>query len=373
MDNNNTFQIPEYYHNFRKEFTPEKVNIICLLESPPISGNYFYRTDGNINESLFSALMKFLEIPAQTKEQGLTEFCNRGYILVDATYTPVNNIKNPVIRNTAILDNYDNLKKDLECLKADRNQTPIILIKANIYDLFIERLPNDNFNAVNGPVKIPFPSTGQQGNFRNRIKELKEIGVINKILANSVLREHYIPYNIPKSYFKDLSNIKAIVLGADPSNFSSNGETNIIKTVFDLPDGNVFYFRSILDNLNLIGLNLENIYVQNIVRNYMDCETAKNRYWFEFAECWKPLLLEELDKLDPERKLPIFATAEIVLHSLLNDRKKQKIPARDYFEKLIYHEPEENFLKRKLIPCFRRHYPYINYPEYINYIKYILN
>jgi hypothetical protein len=101
----------------------------------------------------------------------------------------------------------------------------------------------------------------------------------------------------------------------------------------------------------------------------MNCETAKNKLWFEFAELWKPLLKADLDKIDPERKIPVFATAEIVLKSLLNDRTKQSIPARRYFEENVYHKSDENYLGRILIPCFRRHYKYSDYQGYVKIIK----
>jgi len=212
--------------------------------------------------------------------------------------------------------------------------------------------------------------------------------IINAIKSNPVLLLQYMDLPIPAPYFTN--SVKAIVLGADPSNFSDNGETRILNVVFDLPayaeaparsaggsagkpNGDMRYFSSILSNLNCIGLQLEDVYVQNVVRNYCTAETAKNKHWFEFAELWKPLLKEDLDKLDPERKLPVFATTIYVFKSLINDKSKILDPARLYYEQLKYHLPEENYLERKLIPCFRHmDYPYTKWEDFKNFVKTII-
>ncbi len=195
-----------------------------------------------------------------------------------------------------------------------------------------------------------------------------ELQIINNIKSNPDLFKQYIDLPIPAPYFSSGDNIKAIVLGADPSNFSDSGETRIMKTVFDLPK--LDYFRSIITNLNCIGLNLEGVYVQNVVRNYCTVETAKNKQWFEFVELWKPLLKEDLDKLDPERKLPVFATTIYVFKALINNKSKILEPARLYYEQLKYHTPEENYLERKLIPCFRHmDYPYAKWEKFKDFVK----
>ena len=101
----------------------------------------------------------------------------------------------------------------------------------------------------------------------------------------------------------------------------------------------------------------------------MDAETNKNKYWMEFAKQWLPLLKEDLDILDPKKKLPVFATAEIVLESLLIDKTTKHKPA-DYYNNNIIHTPNECVLNRYLIPCFRHYaYQYKNYPKYVEYLK----
>jgi hypothetical protein len=74
----------------RREFEPESVTLVIVAESPPISGNYFYNPNGEVSEQLFKALMEQLGVKPKTKLEGLREFQNRGWVLLDATYEPVN-------------------------------------------------------------------------------------------------------------------------------------------------------------------------------------------------------------------------------------------------------------------------------------------
>ena len=80
------------YLDFRRRFEPAIVTLVIVAESPPVSGLYFYNSDGRVSEPLFSALMKQLGVKPRTKPEGLTEFQKRGWALVDATYEPVNGL-----------------------------------------------------------------------------------------------------------------------------------------------------------------------------------------------------------------------------------------------------------------------------------------
>jgi len=119
--------------------------------------------------------MEYLGIKSKTKGEGLQEFSGRGYMLIDATYAPVNEIKSKLKRNEAIMQDYEGLKKDLTTLGAMDKFTPVVLIKANVHELFTNILRVDGFNVINGSTVIPFPSSGQQNNFRRKIKELGNI------------------------------------------------------------------------------------------------------------------------------------------------------------------------------------------------------
>ena len=84
---------PQYYSNLRRQYYLTAINLIFLLESPPSSDNYFYNKNGEVTESLFTAIMNFFNIHAESKEDGLKEFCKEGYLLVYAIHFPIQNIK----------------------------------------------------------------------------------------------------------------------------------------------------------------------------------------------------------------------------------------------------------------------------------------
>ncbi len=156
-----------YYLFFRNKYIPENIRVIFVLESPPKSGKYFYNNDGRVSEPLFAAMMKAINCDARDKETGLQSFKKKGFIIVDATYVPVNNL-NGKPRDEKILQNYQNLVEDLKNLLSGNN-IPLIFVKANICRLLEPKLKKDGFNVLNNGVLIPFPSCGQQGNFKEKL------------------------------------------------------------------------------------------------------------------------------------------------------------------------------------------------------------
>jgi len=92
------------------------------------------------------------------------------------------------------------------------------------------------------------------------LKYLKNHPIYNKIIDD---------YNqFPLPFCNNLNNVKAIVLGTDPTNRQRR-----INKVFDLDDPNSPYFRIIKQNLSLIDIGLDEIYVQNLCKNYFTIET----------------------------------------------------------------------------------------------------
>ena len=157
----------EQYLSLRKKYLTEKLKIIFVLESPPASGLYFYDENGKTTEPLFAAMMKLLDFSAKNKKEGLELFQKEGYVIVDATYEPVNRLKGKQ-RNDVILRDFDALIEDLEKISPGK-QVPIILVKANICRLLEARLEQHGFNVENKGIVVPFPSTGQQKKFHEEI------------------------------------------------------------------------------------------------------------------------------------------------------------------------------------------------------------
>ncbi len=160
----------KYYLEFRNKYVPLNLKIIFVLESPPISGKYFYDPKGSVHEPLFKAMMNLLRIDPISKEEGLKTFRNTGHFLVDATYNQVNTLKGKT-RNNLILAGYPSLREDLSVLCKDSNPD-IILIKANICRLLERKLKSDGFKIKNNGLIIPFPSTGHQNEFIREMRKL---------------------------------------------------------------------------------------------------------------------------------------------------------------------------------------------------------
>src|SRR6266487_1417661 len=78
------------YLALRRRYHPETIKLVIIAESPPVSGKYFYNPTGAASELLFSTLMGQLGAPRLTKENGLLVVQRRGWVLLDATYEPVN-------------------------------------------------------------------------------------------------------------------------------------------------------------------------------------------------------------------------------------------------------------------------------------------
>ena len=162
----------DYYHKLRAKYIPQHLKLVIIAESPPAGGRYLYDLTGGVGEPLFRALMHdVLGISPASKEEGLSEFAKAGYLLVDATYVPVNKSFSPKERDAKILEDYPLLLKDLNELLPSR-ATDILLVKANVCRLIDARLQSDGYNVINRGVVVPFPAFGNQGRFRDVVTGL---------------------------------------------------------------------------------------------------------------------------------------------------------------------------------------------------------
>ena len=159
----------EYYLRLQQKYHPENLRTIFVLESPPVSGLYFYDNSGKTSEPLFTEMMKLINFHARNKEEGLREFQARGYLLIDATYSQVNDLTGPA-RDAEIKNDYALLVEDLKEINPTKG-IPIVLVKANVCRLLEAPLLKDGFNVLNSGVVVPFPSTGQQKRFHQKMAE----------------------------------------------------------------------------------------------------------------------------------------------------------------------------------------------------------
>jgi hypothetical protein len=171
------------YLALRRRYEPEKVRLVIIAESPPASGKYFYNPEGTIGEPLFLALMKQLSSSPFTKEDGLREFQRNGWVLVDATYEPVNKFTSKSSRDKAIEQDYPLLRDDLASLMCDLS-VPIILIKENVCRILSVKLLQDGFNVLNGDRVVYFPSSGQQNKFHQQFDAILKSAGVSSLITN---------------------------------------------------------------------------------------------------------------------------------------------------------------------------------------------
>jgi hypothetical protein len=180
----------------------------------------------------------------------------------------------------------------------------------------------------------------------------------------------------PDAYPSAIKFPKAILLGCDPSNqhdtklpfvFAHGSENPIFNSLKS-------YWKS---NLAAIGLSEEEVYWQNLCKNYFRKETSKNkRIWKEATtEVWIPKIKEELDQFN--RDVPVLLSAEILLHVLKTKRKAYKAAALYQLEIETPIPPEENKLGRPLFPFYRggpgRMYHMENQARYRAHLKTFLS
>lgn len=156
----------------RRKFEPQVCTLIIVAESPPASGNYFYDVTGAVSEPLFSAIMLHLKLVPKTKNNGLLELQKKGWVLIDATYEPVNNMENPD-RDRVIVRDYPLLREDLQTISPNRS-VPIVLIKSNVCKILEPLLLADGFDVLNKHKVVYFPSTGRQKDFQHQFADILE-------------------------------------------------------------------------------------------------------------------------------------------------------------------------------------------------------
>jgi len=155
------------YIALRRRYQPATTRLAIVAESPPASGRYFYDETGPTTEPLFAAARKQLGLRPVNKAEGLRALQQAGWVLVDATYEPVNALKSSD-RDAVLLRDYPLLREDLKALAPER----IVLIKKNVCALLEPKLEADGLHVLNAGRAIYFPSNGRQGTFHHQFAEI---------------------------------------------------------------------------------------------------------------------------------------------------------------------------------------------------------
>jgi hypothetical protein len=171
-------------------------------------------------------------------------------------------------------------------------------------------------------------------------------GVPVVLEAVSRISTHYVSNSLPQPHTGKA--IKAIFLGADPGTVNSQRFTYVFK----LEDGESSkYFRQFVPSLRAISLTADNLFVQNLCRNYFDCDTLSHKKdWLQCAVQWMPILKEELDELNPNQHLPVLVSAYVILEALCKSPCKEP---QFYYANRVLIRKNQNLLGRTLIPFFR--------------------
>jgi len=162
------------YQELRGIYEPREIKCLLIAESPPRSEDkrFFYNPDQEKYDFLFKSVMEAI-FPNFTnnyrkgqKHKYLQRFKERGFYLIDAIDIPIND-RNQRERNKIIRENLKNKIKGIgELISKD---TPIILIKKNVFEILYPELKKRGFNVVHSEY-IPFPSSGHQREFKEKFK-----------------------------------------------------------------------------------------------------------------------------------------------------------------------------------------------------------
>ena len=165
------------YEKAANKYKPDKIKILFIAESPPFKKEgealrYFYFEKVRGKDFLFRSIMEvvfpedYIDFKVnKNKILLLNEFRESGFFLIDACDYPINQHKD---RDNFINNDFPKLVQKIKTLIDD---TKIILIKKNIFELLSGRLKSQGFNVINAE-HLDFPSCGNQLKFKNKLKRL---------------------------------------------------------------------------------------------------------------------------------------------------------------------------------------------------------
>ena len=131
------------------------------------------------------------------------------------------------------------------------------------------------------------------------------------------------------------------------------------------------YFSGILENLNKLGLHLEDLYIDNLLPDYQAKETGKNKDFVKHAKLGIPDLLKRIAKVNDSKNLPVFLTSFEVYKTVLKESEKIWTAKELYnLETEVPVPAVKNLLGRPLIPLFRHSdYKLNKFPIYLRNIR----
>lgn len=169
------------FHQAREKYRPQKIKVLFINEAPPAveRNQFFYFEHVRRGDSLFLEMMKVLfpeEVGAfetvktlrAEKIYFLERLQEEGYFLINAVDTPLPD-KTTAARMKIYQEQLPHLIKII--LQIAKPTTPIVLISAVVYRAIGRELKASGFNVIHQEL-IEYPNSGQQVNFRRKLKPL---------------------------------------------------------------------------------------------------------------------------------------------------------------------------------------------------------
>lgn len=162
----------------REKYKPENIKYLLIAEAPPDSiERFFYYPSVSQHDHLFLGVSEALYPELKDrylmsrrdktlKETILKNFQNDGFYLLDLSELPLS------LLNVPLKDQLPNLLLKLKHLV--NNDTKIILIKANVFDIAYGSL-NQIYTDQVVNKRLPFPGQGWQKEFQVKFSEALEI------------------------------------------------------------------------------------------------------------------------------------------------------------------------------------------------------
>lgn len=151
-----------------------------IAESPPVSSDeelrFFYNPDQEKYDFLFKAIMEVIFHDFKSsyrkgeKSIYLERFEDKGLYLIDATDRVINNLP-PKKREQIILSQIEDTLREIGELIS--KETPIFLIKKDVFKIFYPRLKKLGYNIAHDDF-LPFPSNGHQTKFKSMFRNYFE-------------------------------------------------------------------------------------------------------------------------------------------------------------------------------------------------------
>ena len=169
------------FQQARTKYTPDKVRVFLITEAPPAPerNRYFYYEHVRRGDSFFLELIKVLfpeEVKAFSTIKQLraekTYFLERlqeeGYLLLHAHDTPLPGTT-AASRARTYRESLPQLMATL--LRLGTPTTPIVLVSAVVFRAVAADLRASGFHVIHDEL-IEYPNSGQQLNFRRKLKPL---------------------------------------------------------------------------------------------------------------------------------------------------------------------------------------------------------